>query len=255
MKKLVVILAALLLVPFSAFGLEMLQDDAMGDVTGQAGVHIAVDDVQMYLQIDKMAYVDNDGYLSVEWTGTIPTNVIETGDGAEIAMEKFEMDVITVNALVSLDTATGQFVSPGRLGIHTVVNATGAAHSASVMDNYNLGTYLPDALTIDVVDYLPAISMATAYKLPKVAAGAAATGGTLSVDAASTDIAGVRIGFPTVEIFINEITVESVTVTAADTTGVANRAGNGPIGNSFGGFYLQNVTFDVLGGWMEIAPH
>ena len=42
MKKLALILA-LMIIPCSAFGLEMLNDSSMDSITGQSGVSIAVD--------------------------------------------------------------------------------------------------------------------------------------------------------------------------------------------------------------------
>ena len=48
MKKLALILA-LMLIPCSAFGLEMLTNNALDNVTGQAGVAIAADDIQIFL--------------------------------------------------------------------------------------------------------------------------------------------------------------------------------------------------------------
>jgi hypothetical protein len=63
-KKLALILA-LMLVPCTAFGLQMMDETAMDAVTGQSGVHIAFDDVQLFLNIEKLAWIDCDG-LSTE---------------------------------------------------------------------------------------------------------------------------------------------------------------------------------------------
>ena len=43
MKKVLAIALAMMLVPFTAFGLEMLEDSTLDNVTGQAGVSINVD--------------------------------------------------------------------------------------------------------------------------------------------------------------------------------------------------------------------
>ncbi|MCB2149463.1 MAG: hypothetical protein KQI81_23485 [Deltaproteobacteria bacterium] len=60
MKKMLAIALVLMLVPFSAFGLEMLEDATLDTVTGQAGVSIATD-VTMDIHFDTIAWGDSDG--------------------------------------------------------------------------------------------------------------------------------------------------------------------------------------------------
>ena len=62
MKKLLAIAIVLMMVPFSAFAMEMISDSDMDTVTGQAGVSIAVDDIKIYQHIEKIEYKDTDGY-------------------------------------------------------------------------------------------------------------------------------------------------------------------------------------------------
>jgi hypothetical protein len=61
MKKAIAIAAVLMLVPFTAFGLEMMADTALEDVTGQAGVSISIDNVQLDFQMDYLSWGDGDG--------------------------------------------------------------------------------------------------------------------------------------------------------------------------------------------------
>ncbi len=61
MKKVIAIVAVLMLVPFTAFGLEMMHDSALEDVTGQAGVSISIDNVQLDFAMDYMSWGDGDG--------------------------------------------------------------------------------------------------------------------------------------------------------------------------------------------------
>jgi len=63
MKKLtgILIAAALLLAPISASALEMMTDASMKDVTGQAGVSIAIDDVVLEQWVGTTTYTDTDG--------------------------------------------------------------------------------------------------------------------------------------------------------------------------------------------------
>jgi len=60
MKKMLALALTLLLIPFSAFGLEMLEDSTLDGVTGQAGVSIATD-VTMDIHFDTIAWGDSDG--------------------------------------------------------------------------------------------------------------------------------------------------------------------------------------------------
>jgi hypothetical protein len=66
MKKLLAIAVVLLMVPFTAFGLEMLTDDVMEDVTGQAGVTITFlqGDTVINISVDGIAWGDDDGFGS-----------------------------------------------------------------------------------------------------------------------------------------------------------------------------------------------
>ncbi|RJP37496.1 MAG: hypothetical protein C4548_14275 [Desulfobacteraceae bacterium] len=48
MKKVLALAVAMLLIPFTAFGLEMMTDGDMASITGQSGVAISLDNVQVY---------------------------------------------------------------------------------------------------------------------------------------------------------------------------------------------------------------
>jgi hypothetical protein len=61
MKKILAIVAVMMLVPFTAFGMEMMADTALEDVTGQAGVSITIDNVQMDFAMDYLSWGDGDG--------------------------------------------------------------------------------------------------------------------------------------------------------------------------------------------------
>ena len=62
MKKLVLaLIVAVALAPFSAFGLEMMTDSNLKDVTAQGGVQIALDDIVIEQTVGSTAYVDDDG--------------------------------------------------------------------------------------------------------------------------------------------------------------------------------------------------
>jgi hypothetical protein len=132
--------AAMILVPFSAFGLEAMNDQAMNDVTGQAGVSIAVDNVQLYQSIGKLSYTDTDG---------IPTAGI---NGGTLAIYNL-VQMTKINAIID-DTDRG-----GQLA-----NAYGAI-MANGFYNAPTGGVVAHALSIDVVDALPILSAGLAHNM------------------------------------------------------------------------------------------
>jgi len=82
MKKILAVALTLMLIPFSAFGLEMLEDSTLDNVTGQAGVSIATD-VIMDVHFDTVAWGDSDGvdvpYLNAKYDASLDAD----GDGVD----------------------------------------------------------------------------------------------------------------------------------------------------------------------------
>jgi hypothetical protein len=275
MKKLALILA-LLIIPCSAFGLEMLNDGAMDQVTGQSGVAIAFDDVQLFLNVDKFAYIDCDGFSThSNFGGTC------AGSGAAIVIENFQMDTININmigtagSLASFEDTQNTVTSGGALTIMgnqtdgggLKLNSSncgkiplfydygtgaelgclldGTAGNGLGLDNYiNTNTINPDAtfdahaLTIDVSMELPLL-----------------TGGLHANDPGSSGtIAGVLIGLPTAEFYIHSMIITPTVSAAITANSSAHQALARNEGESFGTFYIEGITFTTLGGWMEIAP-
>lgn len=85
MKKILAVALTLMLIPFSAFGLEMLEDATLDSVTGQAGVSINVD-VQVDATIGTAAWGDDDGI-----TGT-------SGDGGYVGLQDMVITELRVRA-------------------------------------------------------------------------------------------------------------------------------------------------------------
>ena len=273
MKKLALILA-LLIIPCTAFGLEMLNDDAMDQVTGQSGVHIAFDDVQLFINIEKLAWIDCDGLDN-------PTSC--TGAPGALVINDFQIDVLNINAIVST-SVTDEFgtinptnqttgtsaltlysVSCGKIPLFYDYGQTGDEscylNSATVTDTAGLDHYTTvstssrftaAALSIDVTDELPALSQGFTNN-----AGTLAPGG--------VDVGGVYIGLPTMEIYISSMSLRPVydgdvnggTSQALNDDNIVSAlgAGYGVVGADFGTIYMEGITFSVLSGWMEIAPH
>jgi len=71
MKKLFVLVAVLALLPFTAFGMEELGDDVMGEITAQAGVTIEfAGETEVTTTSSGVAWGDPDGEAAYETIGT-----------------------------------------------------------------------------------------------------------------------------------------------------------------------------------------
>jgi len=67
----------------------------------------------------------------------------------------------------------------------------------------------------------------------------------------SANVGGVFISLPTLEIYINNMSLTPKYQGSVD--GNTSSAINN--GSDFGTFELDGITFTILSGWMEIAPH
>ena len=274
MKKLVFFLA-LLIIPCTAFGLERLSDTTMDDITGQAGVSVAVDDIQIFMNIEKMAWIDCDGLNSREGKGTCGRA------GGALVLNNFQLDVLNINAILGtstigtvnngldlISTSCGDiplFYNYATSAVGDGCQLAGLSGQNLGLNNYNDGhgsnsAFIPHFLTIDVTDRLLALSEGIVYKLlnpwtqPSVIAG-----GGVSPGGAFPTIGGVLIGVPTVEIYINEMSftrlydvdLSTGASTAANDDDIVDAKGNA---KTFGTICMQSVTFTTLSGWIEIAP-
>ena len=268
MKKLALILA-LMLIPCTAFGLQMLDENAMDSITGQSGVHIAFDDIQIFLNIEKMAWIDCDGLTTeAQAMNSGQYGTCDGGAGA-IGLNNFQIDVLNINAIVSSTWddgdgsqtigATGGMelfsVDCGQIPLFYNYGATGTAGCAlnvataqtDGLDNYvstitagaNLGGFQARALTIDATRAMPAIT-----------AGVQNNNGSTSMT-----FGGIVIGLPTFEIYIQSMSLTPFFT--ADINGFTNGATEAVVNNNkdFGTIYLEGITFTVLSGWLEIGPH
>lgn len=253
MKKLAIILA-LLIMPCAAFGLEMLNDSALDNVTGQSGVSIAVDDVQLFINIEKLAWIDCDGINSSAGSCTG-----DPSDPGAIGLNNFQIDVLNVNAIVDgtsttaaggatvwqLDsTACGQinlFYNYANTASAGCYLGSGTATQTLGLNNYTgIGTggdFKARALTIDATDKLPAL-----------------TEGFQANTGSSLDVGGVLIGIPTLEVYIQSMSLTPIY--DGDISGSPSNASNdNDHGADFGTIEMQGITFTTLSGWIEIAPH
>jgi len=283
MKKLALILA-LLIIPCTAFGLEMLNDNTLDSVTGQSGVDIAMDDIQIFMNIEKMAWIDCDGYGSMgRWACT--------GAGGAVALSNFQLDILNVNAIVGTVDASGGLVagthqSGSSLGLVSVAcgkiplfynYATSTTEDCYLnilgtesqgLDHLSWGkgqfglfendsrNFTPNFLSIDVTDELPA---ATAGLNSWFSNSYTSSAISLHNGTAASTLGGVLIGLPTVEIYINSMTMKPVY--DGDISGNSSFAMNDDSHlrlsgySDYGVIQMEGITFSVLSGWIEIAPH
>lgn len=265
LKKLALILA-LLLVPCTAFGLQMMDETAMDGITGQSGVHIAFDDVQLFLNIERLAWIDCDGLSSSAQTFNSQVYGTCTGGAGAIGINNFQLDVVNINAIVSSTAtdskATGDFLQStdgmplysvscgeiplfynyGQTGQGDGCSLTGGVTSTLGLDNYydrgSSSGFRAQAVTIDATSELPAISAGVQNNFGE----------------SSVSYGGIVIGVPTVEIHINSLSLtpfftSDINSDNPATTAVLNN------NKTFGTIYMEGITFTTLSGWMEIGPH
>jgi len=277
MKKLVLILALMVLIPCSAFGLEMLNDSTMDGITGQAGVNIAMDDIQMFINIEKLAWIDCDGFASWEGKGTC------SGSAGAIFLNNFQIDVLNINAITGTRTegthagagleleSTDCGNIPLFYDYSTIATGDGCFITGDKVQTLGLNNYydhqggnsafVPHFLTIDVTDDLPASTAGLQYwaNPAHVWTTAAVSLGTAGDGTATSTVGGVLIGIPTMEIYINAMSftpmydgdISGATSTAANDDDVVDVLGNH---KTFGTVYMQGITFTTLSGWIEISP-
>jgi hypothetical protein len=233
MKKLVLaLIVALTLAPFSAFGLEMMTDDSLKDVTAQAGVAIALDDIVIEQFIGKTMYIDSDGSSDILGAGGAAhsgyTGVVyaDTVQGALIIGDRHRIQHF--NAIYTLDGSV-TVGDRNQFGVYTALTDNGGTPDMEFYAN---------PLIIDI---------GTCHIL---------TGGMpLSKAGVPVTIYGVTLRLPTLEIHTaaDEYTISTAAVTQNATTGLSEvTAGTEKeiIRISKGA-----STMGILDGIVEIAPH
>jgi len=234
MKRFVILLAVLMLLPLNAFALQPLSEDNMGQITGQAGVSIAIDDVKLYQNIGYLSYTDGDGVS----TGSALAGTYAPGAAGTVSIQNLRM-MVNINAITHL--TAGLPVSPGRAVLGTYALTDLAGNPINFNNNAAGTTFTAKPLTIDVGD-MAVLSEGLSYN---VSGGAAGTG---------LSVVGVRIGLPTVEIHQTALSFD-VTVSGGSpgTLVVTPAAANS--GASFGTISIGANTMAILDGFVEIAPH
>ena len=225
MKKLtgILIAAALILAPMSVSALEMMTDSNMKNVTGQAGVEIAVDDVVLFSDIGWTKYTDTDG-------AAFDANT--TQDGASVMLsDRTSLQIINA-------------VAPG--------HGNGAA--ASIGDRFSSFYYATDGVyTTSGGDLLAPVTLDATGKPISIDVGTTTLiSSTRGIDLTTTPnqgVNGVIIGLPTVEINTSSESYK-VGVVSTDHTGDTM-----PEENTLIQIENSESTTAILDGYVEIAPH
>ena len=241
MKRLTAILVAglFVLAPLSASAMEMMSDSNMKDVTGQAGVSIAIDDVVIYQEsIADTTYWDTDGNTQYSATGAVVSS--DASYGIEIAYDSNTRKLITVDAIYneSTDGLGGEYNASALGGVFTQLDGTDYTDTEIAGDGNAFNT--AHALTIDV----GTCSVLTAGKSFNLGSPA--------------PVAGVVIGLPTVEVMqynnSNRRAITLRTETGGDVQTTAGQAVNR--GKKFIEIEKSGTSkMAILGGTLEIAPH
>ena len=108
MKKLAIFLA-IMLIPFSAFALDTISDNDLNDVTGQAGVSIYTNSIQIVKTGVTTTYTDNDPRATKGGTNQI--NIVDIGSTTQIffgGIDPLMIDIGNMNYVAAeLAGATG----------------------------------------------------------------------------------------------------------------------------------------------------
>ena len=238
MKKVLVMLAALLLVAGSAWALKPISNTQMASITGQAGVSIAVDDVKLYQHIEGIWYTDSDGLVATDPAAN-GLHVTSNAAGASVGIKDLEV-MVNINAITSYDNSTGTWE------LHSIGREL-QGNYGSLLDptnDDNNQVFLAKPITIDVTSALPALSAGAAYN------DLVANGGTASGN--PTNFAGVMIGLGTIEIVQSNMKID---VAISDTDPLNGDTLTSVNGHDFGTLYLGKTTLAILDGQIEIAPH
>ncbi len=217
--------AAIAFAPMSASALTALTDNAMNDVTGQAGVSITVDDVVMETWVGTTMYTDLDGSA---------TGALATGDYvADVAASLVISDKHTIKTFQAITGYDGtDLYSPG---LELAQKSLGAFNTDTDGD-FIADAYEAHAIKIDV-GTLDILSDGKAYN----------NGLGVGTGDAALQVTGVIIGLPTLEI---TTTADTYTVGVVQ-AGAVNQGAQGTFIQVTTGAKTQHI----LGGVLEIAPH
>lgn len=232
MNRTLKIFALLLIgIPSLAFGMEALSDKDLGEVTAAGGLSLIVDDVILYQSFDKISFVDTDGgdvSKNLFPYNAVPRrNLLGLAGPASLNIEGLAIDVLRINAI------TPQGTKINNQDPHF-----------KITDTQGDRTFYCNPLKIDIVDETPSLSPGYNYML-------AAKNSLIPIPNAAGETynrIGISIGFPTIDIYIDELNIRGLTVTTLNRSAVNN---NG----SMGQYQVKGLDAALFTGVAEVCPH
>jgi len=178
MKKLAIFLA-IMLIPFTAFALDTISDNDLNEVTGQAGVSIYTNSIQIVKTGVTTTYTDAD-----DVTGDQVVNIVDEGSTTSIffrGIDPLMIDIVDMQTLAD----------------------TISAHTSMLMDSTDYGDSAIQITLPDQIDIVNEAGATKTYYTGAVAAnnrliGVTITGGTtsiLSADPGWAHAAGLTSGY------------------------------------------------------------
>ena len=238
MKKLtgILIAAALILAPMSVSALEMMTDSNMKDVTGQAGVSIALDDVVLFQDVGRTVYTDIDG-LDTQYAGTAGA---ETSGSASVFITG-QQQMTFINAIGGAAAATVGMANNYTTNYDYIGIGVGSDFRATFSGTNYITTNMPGTTALGTSLQGLTIDVGTCGLLTVAAQNAGEATGR---------IAGVIIGLPNLEI-VSSSSDKDIGIQTQETYQAA--ADND--GMSFIRISEEASTTAILDGYVEIAPH
>ncbi|HNY65257.1 MAG TPA: hypothetical protein PKM41_07435 [Deltaproteobacteria bacterium] len=225
------LLICLMWFPTLASGMEAISDEDLSTISAQAGITVAVDDVILYQSFGKISFIDSDGGNQAKnpfpYEAVPRKPLLDLAGPAALNLEGVRMDVIRVNAI----TPQG-----------TLINNQDSHFKIS--DSQVISTFKAKPMTIDLVDELPALSPGYNYML-------SAKNSLLPLpvtDGETYNRTGIAIGLPTIDIYIDELSIRGLTVTTLNREAVND-------GSSMGQFGIKGLDLAILSGISETAAH
>ncbi|SCY10318.1 DUF6160 family protein [Desulfoluna spongiiphila] len=277
--------AAITIAPMTASALSPMSTDSLKDATGQAGVSIALDNIVLYQSVGETTYTDTDGYYDMDAANgmggnaegaaasvvignkekmvTIYAILDDTDRGGKLARSYGSASLLNNGEAIgdigidqgdirplNIDVASRtQVLSAGMMFNASGIAVAGqdAAVAASTADITT--AVQADFVASGAADYATwaaeEVSPGVTNYDASVAAFAAGGGNTAAIAYAGTQVAGVVIGLPTVEI-----------CTTADSydVGIASSGAHND-GAKFIHISKGQSVMAILGGTVEIAAH
>jgi len=223
MQKIIALLFAILMVPSLALGEQSMKDSSMRLLADESDKKQEKQEDESGLQSMQegsmeevtgqsgitMAFDDIKLYTNIQGAWYSDPDGTENGGGASLGIKELSA-MIDINAVYRKD---GNFKSPGR-GVQ------------GDLSGYTGGDFLFKPMTIDVTNALPVLS-----------------------DAAGQNVAGVRVGLPSVEIHASAVSID---LAVHDDANPLDGSGET---KSFGNIEIGETTMVITGGSLEIAPH